>query len=364
MKNKEFWDYTGKLLLLVALVIGFVSLSMNIISLYFEKKNPYQPNVYQAPVEENQVINVLGAGDVVYGNKAIEEQSYQRTLENLYSMVSNYDMSVYNQVSMLGNDVPIAFGESMEGLGIKAVSLANPDSLKYGKEGIDTSLAFFENSKLYTAGTYGSTDQKNLLRHFEVNGISIIMLSYTDYLNNPLPEHEQYLVNVYDDVRTPEVVAEAASLVDFVIVSISWQGEDGALPNDRQKEIAKALADAGASMIVGHAENAIQPVNWIDDTLIFYSLGNFVSDNPELEDRIGVVGGVTVTKSTLYDKKKIELTNPRVDLVYSMPSGGRFIAKPLSWFNETELPEKEELYQKYKQLLQSMDDSIRVGGIQ
>ncbi|MBR2825437.1 MAG: CapA family protein [Solobacterium sp.] len=364
MKNKDFWDHSGKVLLTIALLLGFTSLSLNLSSRYFEKKNPVNTEGTIQPKETIQVINVLGGGQAVYG-KSITNDDYTVVVEGLDTLVHNYDVSVYTQNSLIGTEVSTQFGDAMKNIGFKAVSLATPQSMKFDKPGIETSLSYWNNSGLYVTGNYLSTDQQNLIPHFEVNGISVVVLSFTEKLDNALPDYEQYLVNVYDDVRSLQIVEQASYIADVVIVSMAWDGIHNEQPTERQQQIAKALADAGASVILGNAGSAIQPVHWIDDTLIFYGMGNLVSDAFMEEDRIGLVGGITITKSTYYDKTKIELTNPRMDLVYSiLEPNGYYSTKLFSSLSEEELTNKDEIYQTYRSFLQSMDDSIRMGGLQ
>ena len=198
----------------------------------------------------------------------------------------------------------------------------------------------------------------------EYNGISVIYLSYTDLLDEELPENENYLVNVYNDEKTPQFVNEAANMADLVIVSIVWEGEPGALPNERQRAVAEALADAGASIVVGYADHAVQPVCWIDDTLVFYSLGDLYSEETEAADRIGALGAVTVTETIYGDKSRVELTNPKVDLVISVPDGeGHSDVKLLSAADDKEVEDRKEFLEGYTKTIQRMDDSIRIGGL-
>ena len=372
MKKEEFVDILMKFLIVLALVVGLISLTMNLTSMFLERKN--QPELvdanqnepYVAPQEEASVINVLVSGLADYGTLAPEEKDYSIRLIDVKNLASNYDIRAFSQKTLIGNEVPTAFGDTVVGAGFNAVALANADSLKLGKEGVDTSLDYWLNSGIHVAGTNQSTDQQNLIRPFEVNDISVVFLSFTDVLNDTLPEHERYLVNVYDEEKTPLIVADAAWQCDVVIVSMYWQGENKGMPTERQRQIAKSLADAGASVIMGNAENAIQPVEWIDDTLVFYSLGNLVSDSKEEEERLGAVGAVTITKTTLYDYyKKIELTNPRVEFLYSVINpDGSTISKPFNLFNEGDLENADAIYEEYKGVVHKLDDSIRIGGLQ
>ncbi|MDY6874837.1 MAG: CapA family protein [Chloroflexota bacterium] len=91
----------------------------------------------------------------------------------------------------------------------------------------------------------------------------------------------------FDDSVTPldveaaaEAVSAAAEQGGVVLVSIHWGGEYQAAPGPRQRAIASALADAGADIIVGHGPHVLQRVEWVGETLVAYSLGNFLFDQP------------------------------------------------------------------------------------
>ena len=75
-------------------------------------------------------------------------------------------------------------------------------------------------------------------------------------------------------------VAAAAEQADLVIVSVHWGGEYQATPSPRQRAIAARLAAAGADVVAGHGPHVLQPVEWVGETLVAYSLGNFLFDQP------------------------------------------------------------------------------------
>jgi poly-gamma-glutamate capsule biosynthesis protein CapA/YwtB (metallophosphatase superfamily) len=72
--------------------------------------------------------------------------------------------------------------------------------------------------------------------------------------------------------------------VDLIIVSIHWGTEVLSIPNQRQRSLALALADAGADIILGHHPHVLQPVEWVwgagrgRPALVAYSLGNALFD--------------------------------------------------------------------------------------
>jgi poly-gamma-glutamate synthesis protein (capsule biosynthesis protein) len=65
---------------------------------------------------------------------------------------------------------------------------------------------------------------------------------------------------------------------DILVVNIHWGEEYEADPNNRQKEMAHLLIDAGADVIIGHHPHVVQTIETYKNKPIFYSLGNFIFD--------------------------------------------------------------------------------------
>lgn len=360
MKNKEFWDGAGKILLITGLVIGLISLTLTISSRLLEKS--VQENSAAAnATEETSVVNILVGGQADY---TVTSDDYSAVFANVKDMIANYDLAACSIRTVMGTDVPVEFGDAVKNAGFNMAGLANPDALSAGKDGIDTAMEYWSSTGIHTAGTNTSTANQNKIETFTVNNMTIAFLSFTDSLNETLPDSEQYLVNMYDDEKTPLLIEKADAAADIVIVDIYWDGEDGQQPTDRQKQIAKDMADAGASVIIGNAPNAIQPISWIDDTLIFYSTGNMISSSQEASANIGIFGGVTITKTVSKDKQKIELFNPRAELCASIKEGSSFKVKLFDAVNELDMADRDQIEEEMNQVLLSMDDSIRIGGLE
>ncbi|AOM81623.1 CapA family protein [Salisediminibacterium beveridgei] len=73
-------------------------------------------------------------------------------------------------------------------------------------------------------------------------------------------------------------IIEASSQSDMVVVHAHWGEYYDSQVTTRQQEIAAAMVHAGADIIVGHNPNVPGPVEIIDDSVVFYSLGNFIFD--------------------------------------------------------------------------------------
>lgn len=77
-------------------------------------------------------------------------------------------------------------------------------------------------------------------------------------------------------------VASLSEVSDIQVVGMHWGTEYQFAPDDRQRELAQWLSDQGVDVIIGTHPHVLQPIQMItgekgNETLVFYSLGNFVS---------------------------------------------------------------------------------------
>ncbi len=152
------------------------------------------------------------------------------------------------------------------------------------------------NNHALDAGGVGLAETVATLDAVEIAGVADWSPVYQS-TNLPI-----YRIIAFDDSLTPldleaaaGAVASAAERADVVIVSIHWGGEYQAAPGPRQQAVASALAAAGADLIVGHGPHVLQRVEWVGETLVAYSLGNFLFDQPYPADcRWGAILRVTL----------------------------------------------------------------------
>ena len=81
-----------------------------------------------------------------------------------------------------------------------------------------------------------------------------------------------------------EEVKKNANKVDVLVVSLHWGGEYQKEPLSWQKDLAHQIIDSGAKVIIGHHPHVTQLTEKYQSGLIFYSLGNFVFDQPWSEE--------------------------------------------------------------------------------
>ena len=184
-----------------------------------------------------------------------------------------------------GHDLraPPAAVAALRAAGFDAVSLANNHALDAGQAGLQETV-----STLCASGIVPWMDGTSSAADCGPAGVRIGALTYEGL--------------AFDDSVVPldietaaSAVATAARRAGVVLVSIHWGGEYQAVPSARQQAVAEALAEAGADVIAGHGPHVLQRVEWVGETLVAYSLGNFLFDQPYPEDcRWGAILRVTL----------------------------------------------------------------------
>jgi len=195
---------------------------------------------------------------------------------------------------------PTFVGDQVIDLDMEVMSTANNHSNDRGLAGrISTYNYFNDNSDILTVGTYDETRDvtKNII---EKNDIKFGFLSYTYGTNVAVASDLRYSLGLYKDPDTGVITQEYLDLiknevnalrdkVDCLIVMVHWGNEFTFTPNSEQEFLANYFNELGVDIVIGNHSHSIQPIKWIHgnhDTLVYYSLGNFVSAD-HIVDRTG-----------------------------------------------------------------------------
>ena len=194
-------------------------------------------------------------------------------------------------------DAPIALLDGLKASGIKIVSFANNHVMDQGWAGFTETREHLREQGLLFVGSGDSAQQAWQPVVVEANGIKVGWLGMTRWLNgnrNP-DKDDQPHVNFFpypnesggapgmDEAGVLEAIKQARAQCDLLVVSIHWGVEYAPAPRPEDVETAHKMLEAGASVIVGHHPHVLEPVETYTtqdgrDTVIFYSLGNFLSN--------------------------------------------------------------------------------------
>ncbi|GBD17015.1 Capsule biosynthesis protein CapA [bacterium HR26] len=206
---------------------------------------------------------------------------------------------------------------SVRELGVHAVTLANNHMMDYGPEAMFDTLAACDEAGIARCGAGADQDAALQPAWLTTLGTKIALLSVASTLPvesdagpgkpgiAPLRVHFSFEVDTnllteqpgtvppvrsWPDAADLERVCERVRLArreaDLVIVGIHW----GVPPHwlspylgllaEYQRPVAHALIEAGADVIAGHHSHCLHPIEWYRGKPIFYSLGNFLFEDP------------------------------------------------------------------------------------
>lgn len=350
-----------------------------------EKEEIEEPKEKEPVVEETELSLIMVGDCLIHGAIYIDARegntyNFYKMVDLIKPIVSKYDLAFYNQESLLGGtelglssyprfNAPKEVGDAFLDAGFNLVSLANNHSLDMGEKGILSSLRYWrekEKNGIMTAGSYNSFEERDREYILGKNGITYALLSYTTTTNGlNRPKGKEYLVNVYDKEQVKKDIERLRGKVDLLMVAMHWGVEYTHTPSKEQEEIAKYLASLNVDIIIGHHPHVIQPIDFINNTMVIYSLGNFIaSQKGAIEKHTGLMASVTVHKKTVDGKSTITLENPTADLsyVYSIANGSNsryaYRIYPYDKLNNSLLKDYKKYYDKYMSIVTSKSDKI------
>ena len=304
---------------------------------------------------------------------------FSSQLEYIKPIIQKYDLAFYNQESILGGtsiglsdyptfNSPQEFGDAMVDAGFNLVSLANNHTLDRGEKAVLNSCEYWKTKDVLTAGSYTSFEEANEIKIKEKNGIKYTLLSYTYGTNGiPVPSGKEYLVNLYSDEKAKEDIEKVKDKVDIILVSMHWGTEYQTEPTEEQKRQANYLSSLGVDIIIGTHPHIIEPITYINDTLVIYSLGNFISaqsTNNDYNTMVELMTSVDIIKEEKDGEVTIKLDNLNNELLYNYYHKGsrwtNFKVIPFSQMNTSYNSDYQRLYNKYSEVVKMYDKNIEV----
>lgn len=296
-----------------------------------------EPSVVSEPPEpsvpEPVTVRLKAVGDNLI-HSSIYEQAYKRSggngydydaaYENVKDLFSDADIASINQESIIApafgpstypmfNATP-ELGDLMLEMGFDVFNLANNHCLDKGEAGVYSSLDYWaERPEAVTTGVYRNQEDFEKIRTMEAQGVTFSFIGITELTNGlylPAGSEAVILLGSDEDV-IQERIQKAKEISDVCVVNIHWGNEYTHTPTDRQRELAQKMSQWGADIILGHHPHVIQPIEYLEredgsQTLVAYSLGNFISAQDSAARMIGGMLDVDITKD--FESESISIT--------------------------------------------------------
>lgn len=280
---------------------------------------------------EEELLSVLFTGDVLLdrGVRPIAERrgvaylfdSVQAEFQKSDAVVVNLECPLTDTVSPVNKRYIFRanadWAEDLRKVGITHAALANNHTNDQGRRGLQATYQHLTEAGIVPLG-YGSSYEEQsepvliTKGKVQVAVFNAVMMALENWhyieekpgVCQPSPEH---LVQTIADYREQHPDTR-------IVTVLHWGVEFNSFPSMNQRLLAGRLAEAGVDAIIGHHPHVVQPVDTIGQTLVCYSLGNFVFDQhpPQTRQcmmvRLNIKAGTSITMDVI--PAKIEGCRP------------------------------------------------------
>lgn len=283
------------------------------------------------PVE----IDIMMIGDMLIHTGVISSglqddgtYNYDHLYANILSDIQAADVRIVNQETIFAGpdyaytgyptfNTPSALADAEVKAGFNVVLHATNHTLDKGKTGTENCMEYWKTHfpQTHVLGISNTQEEydNNMYIH-EKNGFRVAFLNYTYGTNGiPIPDSKPYIVNMlykYDDDGNYEIndekiradVAKAKSMADMVVVCPHWGTEYVYKPDSSQLDFTEYFSDLGVDVLLGTHPHVLEPVEVVKnektgkEMLVYYSLGNFVSNQDARPRMIGGMAKLTLVK--------------------------------------------------------------------
>lgn len=207
-----------------------------------------------------------------------------------------YDEVVYSGSNFSFNYHPRILSD-LYNSGYDLLTVANNHSLDRGWLGIDKTIKAAKEVGISTVGIRRSEDrQGNFHKIISIGGFRVAFLGCTESSNGHSDNKEQVLFCYKNPDKMVQLIKSITenSSVDALVLLPHWGREYQHSPDSRQKSFAHRYLEAGVTAIIGSHPHVLQPwEKYITkdgrETLVAYSLGNFVAGQAGLARKTGLV---------------------------------------------------------------------------
>ena len=374
-----------KILFIIFIIFCLISFSFYLKEFLFSKQEVVKKEEKKEEKEKKKEysLSLAMVGDALYhtgtykdGYQSNGTYSFDYQLEQVKPIIEKFDLAYYNQESILGGkelgyssyptfNSPNEVGDAYVNAGFNLVSLANNHTLDKGTTGVMNSSAYWKTKDVVTAGSYSSQEDRQIKIHTK-NNIDYAFLSYTITTNGiKVPYGKDYLVDVYSYEKAKADI-ESVKDADVILVAMHWGDEYTYEPNSKQVEIATELSNLGVDVVIGAHPHVVQPIDKINDTVVIYSLGNFISGQIGIERRVGLLASLKINKVVENNTETISISDIKGELLYTSRTEAftNYKVIPFRNLNSSTLYNYDSIKSKYEGIVNKRNiEGVTIGKV-
>lgn len=272
--------------------------------------------------------------------------------------------------------MPYEFAAELVDTGFNVFSLNNTQCFNARETGLHNTYNVLNSlgAFAYGAGESGSNPIVIESEGIKVGFVSAVDGGYLDNSENGAMARD--MLSVYDRSKIRSDVEYCKDNgADFVIAYIRWGTENNNIPTDYMKTTARYLVSIGVDVVLGGGAHAVMPMEIIDTDdayelggvrkgYVFYSLGNFVSNQRTGSGDMGAVVELRVRKIADGVTRVVKYQTTPIYTNVDIANGQNFKvldvladSEPPDWMDETNKDRYIKVYSIVDTILNSLNSS-------
>ncbi|MBP5248234.1 MAG: CapA family protein [Fibrobacter sp.] len=342
-----------------------------------------EPNVPTLPKEDSTVTEVsfFAIGDVLFHTplfKACKEDSSKCNFDYIFAPwkkdIQSADIAAVNQETIFvpredgyasypsfGSPEEVGIAEMEAGFDI--ITHATNHTIDRKASAVDYTIDFWTGKPVLALGIHKTLAGKDSVVVYEKNGIRFSFVNFTYGLNGQkLPSDRPYLVDLLDsNGNWVEMVKKAEASAEVTVAFMHFGTEYVDLPTEEAQTYAELAIDAGADILVCAHPHVIEPYGIYttkagNRALVYWSLGNFISNQQDISTNLGGVAKFTVRKVQKENLSRVEVSSASFEGSVTQQEVGNYHAIPLNAYSDS-LAERHLLKAKIPELsLKAFED--------
>ena len=334
-----------------------------------DNNNNIVENVKERSITFTLAGNVLLNAEMWYDTASDGQYNFEYVFEDINNIMKKSNVNFYTQQGILGGkalgltsytnfNTPYDTATELARVGFNTISLASYHANDRGVQGITNAINFLNENKISYSGI--SLNEEDRLKNsiIEKNGIKVALLGYTTGLT--IATNNTYSVSIYSEEQVKKDYDSIKDQVDIIMVAIDYSNNRSLEVTEQEKTIANYLANLGVDIVIGNTGYSVQPIEKINNTLVFYSLGNMLSGHSLTDNKISAIVDF---KYTIKEKggnieKNYDDINVLLTYAYSL-NGVNYKVVPFTKI-QTELNDYKIYYEKYNKLLTENNKNVKL----
>lgn len=272
--------------------------------------------------EENNTLHMVAVGDNLIHDAIIEagqkkDWNFDFLYENIKKDIEEADLASVNQETPLVKEheqaagypdfaTPSEVGDALATAGFDIITQATEHAFDQEEEGIASSVSFWKDNypEISLLGIH-SKEGENRYQIIEKKNFKIAVMDYSCMLseNNTIPEDESYMVDTYSEKNIESDIKKAKEEADVTIVYVHGGTSGSTEPDEKLQKRVDFLAEQGADVVICSHPHIVKGYELKErpdgkNMLVYYSLGNFVSNQSSMENLLGGMADFTIKKDS------------------------------------------------------------------